>query len=415
MRMETSRGNRIHIAIFGKRNVGKSSIMNVLTGQDVATVSEVMGTTTDPVYKSMELLPLGPVVLIDTAGLDDEGTLGQKRMDQTKKVMNKTDIALYVFDINEEIVEADLETIRTIKAQKIPVIALFNKIDESETTEEILADKAKTLMIPYVLVSAETGEGIDELKTLLSTAFNGLDAPRVLIGDLVSPGEIVVLVTPIDKSAPKGRLILPQQQTVRDLLDHGAISVVTREIELEQTLEKLGDQVKLVVTDAQAFGLVDKTVPEHIPLTSFSILFARFKGELEILAEGLKKIKELQENDRVLICEACTHHRQEEDIGKVKIPKLLRKLSGVNLNFSWYSGTGFPDEEELSSCDFIVHCGGCMINQKEMQYRIHQAEKFKIPIVNYGIFLAYASGTLQRAIKPFREISEIFADMVESI
>ena len=410
MRMETSRGNRLHIAIFGKRNVGKSSLMNVLTNQEVATVSDVLGTTTDPVHKSMELLPLGPVVLIDTAGLDDEGELGQKRMAQTKKMMDKTDIALYVFDVNEEIDITDLETIKTLKERQIPVIALFNKIDKNEATDAALEEKAKILMIPYVLVSAKNGDGIDGLKTLLATVFNKLEAPRVLIGDLVSSGDVVVLVTPIDKGAPKGRLILPQQQTIRDLLDHGSISIITREIELEQTLEKFGNQVKLVVTDAQAFELVNQIVPAHIPLTSFSILFARYKSELETLVKGIKQIKKLKANDKVLICEACTHHRQEGDIGKDKIPKLLRKLSGVDLAFSWYSGTGFPDEVELSGCDFIVHCGGCMINQKEMQYRLSQAEKFKIPMVNYGVFFAYASGALTRAIQPFTEISAILEE-----
>jgi len=408
--METSRGNRLHIAIFGKRNVGKSSLMNVLTNQEVATVSDVLGTTTDPVHKSMELLPLGPVVLIDTAGLDDEGELGQKRMAQTKKMMDKTDIALYVFDVNEEIDITDLETIKTLEERQIPVIALFNKIDKNEVTDATLEEKAKTLMIPYVLVSAKNGNGIDELKILLATVFNQLEAPRVLIGDLVSSGDVVVLVTPIDKGAPKGRLILPQQQTIRDLLDHGAISIITREIELEQTLEKFGTQVKLVVTDAQAFELVNQIVPAHIPLTSFSILFARYKGELETLVKGIKQIKQLRANDKVLICEACTHHRQEGDIGKDKIPKLLRKLSGVDLEFSWYSGTGFPDEMELSSCDFIVHCGGCMINQKEMQYRLSQAKKFKIPIVNYGVFFAYATGALTRALRPFTEILAILEE-----
>jgi len=408
--METSRGNRLHIAIFGKRNVGKSSLMNVLTNQEVATVSDVLGTTTDPVHKSMELLPLGPVVLIDTAGLDDEGELGQKRMAQTKKMMDKTDIALYVFDVNEEIDITDLETIKTLKERQIPVIALFNKIDKNEATDAALEEKAKILMIPYVLVSAKNGDGIDGLKTLLATVFNKLEAPRVLIGDLVSSGDVVVLVTPIDKGAPKGRLILPQQQTIRDLLDHGSISIITREIELEQTLEKFGNQVNLVVTDAQAFELVNQIVPAHIPLTSFSILFARYKSELETLVKGIKQIKKLKANDKVLICEACTHHRQEGDIGKDKIPKLLRKLSGVDLAFSWYSGTGFPDEVELSGCDFIVHCGGCMINQKEMQYRLSQAEKFKIPMVNYGVFFAYASGALTRAIQPFTEISAILEE-----
>jgi len=409
--METSRGNRIHIAIFGKRNVGKSSIMNALTGQEVATVSDISGTTTDPVYKSMELLPLGPVVLIDTAGLDDEGELGEKRMAQTKKVMDKTDIALYVFDINEEIDEGDLETIAVLSDRKIPVVAVFNKIEESEAHVEMFRAKIAHLKIPITLVNAKTGQGLQDLKILLATAFDKLQNPRVLIGDLVSSGDVVVLVTPIDEGAPKGRLILPQQQTIRDLLDHGAISIISREIELEQTLKKFGEQVKLVVTDAGAFELVAKIVPEQIPLTSFSILFARFKGELEVLVSGVKKIIQLKANDKVLICEACTHHRQEGDIGKIKIPRLLRKLTGVDLDFSWYSGTGFPDEAELSGCDFIVHCGGCMINQKEMQHRLNQAEKFKIPIVNYGIFFAYASGVLKRATEPFPEISALLDEV----
>ena len=403
--METSRSNRIHIAIFGKRNVGKSSLMNVLTSQEVSTVSDVLGTTTDPVYKSMELLPLGPVVFIDTAGLDDEGELGQKRVAQTKKMMNKTNIALYVFDATEAIDAVDLETINALKERKIPIIALFNKVDKGEINVDA---KAQSLTVPYVKISADNGDGIDELKALLATIFNQLEPPRVLIGDLVSSGDVVILVTPIDEGAPKGRLILPQQQTIRDLLDHGAISIITREIELEETLKKFGTQVRLVVTDAQVFDWVAQVVPTHMPLTSFSILFARYKGELETLVQGIRQIKRLKANDHVLICEACTHHRQEGDIGKDKIPKLLRKLAGVDLEFSWYSGVGFPDEEALSRCDFIVHCGGCMISQKEMQYRLSQAETFKIPIVNYGVFFAYASGALMRALRPFADVLAIF-------
>ena len=407
MRMETSRGNRIHIAIFGKQNVGKSSIINTLTQQEVATVSEILGTTTDPVYKSMELLPLGPVVLIDTAGLNDESELGEKRVERTKKMMNKTDIALYVFDINEQVDKADLGTIDSLKARNIPVIALFNKLDERVIPVDELEAKAKNLGIPYIFVSAKNGDGFQGLKELLAMSYNQQETPRTLIGDLVSSGGVVVLVTPIDKAAPKGRLILPQQQTIRDLLDHGAISIITREIELEQTLKKFGDHVELVVTDAQVFDIVNKTVPDHLPLTSFSILFARFKGELETLVKGISQIKRLQPNDKVLICEACTHHRAEGDIGKDKIPRLLRQLSGVDLAFTWYSGTGFPDDDEISSCDFIVHCGGCMINQKEMQYRLSQAAKYRIPIVNYGVFFAYASDALQRALEPFPEILAI--------
>jgi len=405
--METSRGNRIHIAIFGKQNVGKSSIINTLTQQEVATVSEILGTTTDPVYKSMELLPLGPVVLIDTAGLNDESELGEKRVERTKKMMNKTDIALYVFDINEQVDKADLGTIDSLKARNIPVIALFNKLDERVIPVDELEAKAKNLGIPYIFVSAKNGDGFQGLKELLAMSYNQQETPRTLIGDLVSSGGVVVLVTPIDKAAPKGRLILPQQQTIRDLLDHGAISIITREIELEQTLKKFGDHVELVVTDAQVFDIVNKTVPDHLPLTSFSILFARFKGELETLVKGISQIKRLQPNDKVLICEACTHHRAEGDIGKDKIPRLLRQLSGVDLAFTWYSGTGFPDDDEISSCDFIVHCGGCMINQKEMQYRLSQAAKYRIPIVNYGVFFAYASDALQRALEPFPEILAI--------
>ena len=412
--METNRGNRIHIAIFGQGNVGKSSIMNALTEQEVATVSEVLGTTTDPVYKSMELSSLGPVVLIDTAGLYDESVLGEKRMAKTRAIMNKTDIALYIVDVNEEIDDADIETLKALKDRKLPVIMVFNKADSGKVTLDEFLPKVKLvkpLISTYTAVSAKNGAGIQELKKLLITASNELEASRVLIGDLVSAGDLVVLVTPIDKSAPKGRLILPQQQTIRDLLDHGAISIVVREVELEQTLNKIGHQVKLVVTDAQVFEQVNKTVPESIPLTSFSILFARFKGELEMLARGVSQIKKLKADDKVLICEACTHHRHDGDIGKDKIPELLRKLSGVKLDFSWYSGTGFPDEKEISSCDFIVHCGGCMINQKEMQYRLDQAKKFNIPIVNYGIFFAYASGALKRATKSFPEISAILEEV----
>jgi len=408
--METSRGNRTHIAIFGKRNVGKSSLINALTEQEVATVSDVLGTTTDPVYKSMELLPLGPVVLIDTAGLDDEGELGQKRVDQTKKIINKTDIALYVFDINEPINQVDLETIDQLKKDKTPIIAVFNKSDKQEISEDQLAEKVISLNLPHVLISTKDKTGIAELKTSLSSIFSSLEAPRALIGDLVLKNDVVVLVTPIDEGAPKGRLILPQQQTIRDLLEHGAITIIVQDTELEQTLEKFGDQVKLVITDAQAFGTVANIVPSTIPLTSFSILFARFKGELETVVKGIKEIKHLKAGAKVLICEACTHHRQGEDIGKVKIPALLRNMSQVELDFTWYSGTGFPTEEEIGSYDFMVHCGGCMINQKEMEHRLNQAKIFNIPVVNYGIFLAYASGVLNRAILPFEEIAAILKE-----
>ena len=392
---QTSRGNRLHIGIFGKRNAGKSSIMNVLTGQEIATTSPVAGTTTDPVYKSMELLPLGPVVIIDTAGLDDEGTLGGKRIAQTKKVMNKTDIALYVFDASEALDAFDLEMLSSLKERKIPVIGVFNKGD--------LVDNPswQGLDIPCLVMSAKTGEGVDKLKQLLIKHAAKTKETRVIIGDLVSKNDVVVLVTPIDESAPKGRLILPQQQTIRDLLDHGAITIVTRETELEQTLENFSDQVKMVVTDSQVFGMVAEIVPQDMLLTSFSILFARFKGELEELVKGVRQIKQLKANDQVLICEACTHHRQEGDIGKDKIPKMLEKLAGVSLDFTWFSGTEFPSEEQMRSCHFIVHCGGCMINQKEMQYRLSQAQKFNVPIVNYGIFFAYASGILERALQPF--------------
>lgn len=408
--MKVNRGNRTHIAILGKRNVGKSSLINALTEQDVATVSDVLGTTTDPVYKSMELLPLGPVVLIDTAGLDDEGELGEKRMDQTKKVIHKTDIALYVFDINEPVDETDLATIDLLTKDQTPIIAVFNKLDQQEITEDQLTVKVKHLNLPYVLISTKNNEGIAALKTNLATIFSKLETPRALIGDLVSTGDVVVLVTPIDEGAPKGRLILPQQQTIRDLLEHGAITIIIQDTELEQTLKKLGDQVKLVITDAQAFGTVASIVPPTIPLTSFSILFARFKGELEVVVKGINEIKNLKAGAKVLICEACTHHRQGVDIGKVKIPQLLRKMSGVDLDFTWYSGTGFPTESEIAHYDFMVHCGGCMINQKEMTYRLNQAKIFNIPVVNYGIFLAYASGVLGRAILPFKEINEIFEE-----
>ena len=405
--METSRGNRTHIAILGKRNVGKSSLINALTQQEVATVSDVLGTTTDPVYKSMELRPLGPVVFIDTAGLDDEGELGKKRLHQTKNIINKADLALYVFDVNTPIDTTDLATINLLIQRKVPIIAIFNKWDNMEISEDAVEKKMKSLCLPYELISTKTNAGIKDLKTRLASISSDLEPPRTLIGDLVSRGDVILLVTPIDEGAPKGRLILPQQQTIRDLLDHGAITIVIQDTEVAQTLKNFGNQVKLVVTDSQAFGVVAKMVPPTIPLTSFSILFARFKGELEMVVKGIKAIRHLKPGAKVLICEACTHHRQEIDIGKVKIPALLQKMSQVELDFTWYSGKGFPTKVEMSTYNFMVHCGGCMINQKEMEHRLNQAKRLNIPVVNYGVFLAYASGALNRAVAPFEEITAI--------
>lgn len=385
---ETPKANRIHIGIFGRRNAGKSSIINAITGQELAIVSDVKGTTTDPVSKSMELLPLGPVTIIDTPGLDDEGMLGKKRIEKAYQVLNKTDIALLIVDSSLGLSSEDEEILSLIKDKNIPYLVVMNKSDLIETKIE---DEN------YIYVSTVTKENINELKELI-----GKIAPKenekVIVYDLINPSDKVILVIPIDKAAPKGRLILPQQQTIRDILDKGAVAIMCKEDELKDTISLMKEKPKLVITDSQAFKRVDLDTPKDIPLTSFSILFARYKGEIDILLRGVRKVKELKDGDIVLISEGCTHHRQCGDIGSEKIPKLLKKFTNKDLKFEFSSGIEFP--KNLDKYALVVHCGGCMLNEKEMKHRISYTNNQGLEIVNYGILLAYLNGILQRAVEP---------------
>ena len=396
----TPNADRVHIGIFGRRNAGKSSVINAVTGQNLAIVSDVLGTTTDPVYKAMEILPLGPVVLIDTPGLDDVGELGELRVQKAFQVLNKTDIALLVLDVNSGFSKEEEKLLELVKAKNIPFVAVLNKTDiakedKIKESEKLLKDKYNIENV--VSVSAEKKDGIFELKEKIAS-LNTEKEKSPIISDLVCPGETAVLVVPIDESAPKGRLILPQQQTIRDLLDHNAMAAVTQVTTLAKTLESFKEPPKIVVTDSQAFKEVAKIVPESVPLTSFSILFARHKGELSTLVKGVKAMDNLKDGDTVLISEGCTHHRQCNDIGSVKIPNAVRKYTGKNLNFEFTSGGEFP--LNLSKYSLIIHCGGCMLNEREMKYRIACANDAGIPMVNYGVLLAQVNGILKRSLEP---------------
>lgn len=396
----TPNADRVHIGIFGRRNAGKSSVINAVTGQNLAIVSDVLGTTTDPVYKAMEILPLGPVVLIDTPGLDDVGELGELRVQKAFQVLNKTDIALLVLDVNSGFSKEEEKLLELVKAKNIPFVAVLNKTDIAKEDkikefEKLLKDKYNIENV--VSVSAEKKDGIFELKEKIAS-LNTEKEKSPIISDLVCPGETAVLVVPIDESAPKGRLILPQQQTIRDLLDHNAMAAVTQVTTLAKTLESFKEPPKIVVTDSQAFKEVAKIVPENVPLTSFSILFARHKGELSTLVKGVKAMDNLKDGDTVLISEGCTHHRQCNDIGSVKIPNAVRKYTGKNLNFEFTSGGEFP--LDLSKYSLIIHCGGCMLNEREMKYRIACANDAGIPMVNYGVLLAQVNGILNRSLEP---------------
>lgn len=396
----TPNADRVHIGIFGRRNAGKSSVINAVTGQNLAIVSDVLGTTTDPVYKAMEILPLGPVVLIDTPGLDDVGELGELRVQKAFQVLNKTDIALLVLDVNSGFSKEEEKLLELVKAKNIPFVAVLNKTDIAQEdkikeSEKLLKDKYNIENV--VSVSAEKKDGIFELKEKIAS-LNTEKEKSPIISDLVCPGETAVLVVPIDESAPKGRLILPQQQTIRDLLDHNAMAAVTQVTTLAKTLESFKEPPKIVVTDSQAFKEVAKIVPENVPLTSFSILFARHKGELSTLVKGVKAMDNLKDGDTVLISEGCTHHRQCNDIGSVKIPNAVRKYKGKNLNFEFTSGGEFP--LDLSKYSLIIHCGGCMLNEREMKYRIACANDAGIPMVNYGVLLAQVNGILKRSLEP---------------
>ena len=395
---QTPASERVHIGFFGKRNAGKSSVMNAVTGQKLAVVSEVKGTTTDPVYKTMELLPLGPVVMMDTPGIDDEGELGTLRVKKSWQVLDKTDAAVLVIDAGEGVSPEDKRMLERIREKEIPYVVALNKAELVEAEDIRKAKEAldvpEELLLP---VSAEKGTGIHELKEKIAEVAGKEENKKRLVGDMLSPGDLVVLVVPIDSAAPKGRLILPQQQTIRDVLESGAISVVTRETELKETLASLGRKPRLVITDSQAFGKVSADTPEDIWLTSFSILMARYKGNLDILLEGVRALDTLKDGDTVLISEGCTHHRQCDDIGTVKIPRWIREYTGKKLHFATTSGTEFPDE--LGEYSLIVHCGGCMLNEREVQYRLKCAKDQEVPITNYGMLIAQVHGILKRSLE----------------
>ncbi len=385
---------RIHIGFFGLRNAGKSSVVNAVTGQSIALVSDVKGTTTDPVKKAMELLPLGPVVIIDTPGIDDEGELGLMRVKRAKQVLNYADIAVLVVDATKGMTDSDSELVSLFEAKNLPYVIAYNKSDLTDT----LPDETEK----EIYVSAVSGVNIERLKNKIAEAAKNEKSEKRIVADLIKPGDTVVLVTPIDESAPKGRLILPQQQTIRDILDTHATAVVTRETELAQTLDSFKNPPALVITDSQAFGVVSKIVPQNIPLTSFSILFARYKGNLNILANGAMHLDSLKDGDKVLISEGCTHHRQCNDIGTVKLPGWIKKHCGKEIEFEFTSGGEFP--EELSGYALVVHCGGCMLNEREMQYRLRQAADAGVPITNYGTAIAHMNGILKQSLKPFGDI-----------
>ena len=391
----TPASERTHIGFFGRRNAGKSSIVNAVTGQELAVVSDVKGTTTDPVYKTMELLPLGPVMIIDTPGFDDEGMLGELRVKKTKQVLNKTDIAVLVVDATEGLKDCDKELIDLFQAKNINYLIVYNK---SDLLDEIPQAKEKE-----VYASALKKENIYEVKERIA-ALKEKDADKCIIADKLKRGDFVVLVVPIDSAAPKGRLILPQQQTIRDILDAGAMAIVTKESELTETLEGLGKKPAMVITDSQVFKTVAPMVPKDIPLTSFSILLARYKGLLDVAAPGAAAVEHLKDGDIVLIAEGCTHHRQCDDIGTVKIPNWLRKYTGKDIKIETCSGTEFP--EDLSKYAMVIHCGGCMLNEREVRYRTKCAVDQGVPITNYGTFIAYVNGILKRSLEVFPELLE---------
>lgn len=392
---ETPSANRVHIGIFGRRNAGKSSVMNALTNQNIAIVSDVLGTTTDPVVKAMELLPIGPVVMIDTPGIDDDGELGALRVKKSYQMLNKTDIAVVVLDGESESPE-DTVLIDKIRQKNIPLVIFHNKTDVLFNFPQKEG---------HFYGSALNREGIDTLKAEIARLAQIPEPDKKIVGDLLDPLDIAVLVTPIDAAAPKGRLILPQQQTIRDILEAGGISVAVRETELADTLTKLAVKPKIVITDSQAFGKVSNVVPGDILLTSFSILFARYKGNLEAAVRGAKVLDSLKDGDKILISEGCTHHRQCGDIGTVKLPAWVRRHTGKDIEFVFTSGTEFPDD--LSGYALAIHCGGCMLNEREMKYRYAYAGEQGLPITNYGIAIAHMHGILKRSVEPFKYIREI--------
>ncbi len=391
----TPSAERVHIGIFGRRNAGKSSVINAITGQSLAIVSDVAGTTTDPVSKAMELLPLGPVVMIDTPGLDDIGELGAMRVQKALQVLGKTDIAIVVADCTVPLGDVEKELLAELEKRKLPWLMVYNKSDLLETIPEPENDHT-------IYVSATQSTQIYELKERIAALVPAENQRLRIVGDLLKPLDVAVLVVPIDKAAPKGRLILPQQQTIRDVLEAGAVSVVVRETELKNTLEKLGCRPQMVITDSQAFAQVAEETPEDILLTSFSILMARYKGDLATVVSGVRTVGELEDGDRILISEGCSHHRQCDDIGTVKLPRALQRFTGRKLNFSFTSGTEFP--EDLTPYRMVIHCGGCTLNEKEMKNRLRRAGEQNVPITNYGIVLAYVNGILERSLRPFPQI-----------
>lgn len=393
---DTPSANRIHIGFFGCRNAGKSSVVNAITGQELAVVSDVLGTTTDPVQKAMELLPLGPVMIIDTPGFDDVGELGEKRIQKTKQILNRTDIAVLVVDAKKGFTATDKQLLALIQEKELPYLIIYNK---SDLLEKIPKEEEHSIYI-----SALEKIGIQECKEKLAHQIPTKDMTLQIVGDLLCPGDLAVLVIPIDSAAPKGRLILPQQQVIRDILEAGAAAVTVRNTELARTLQKLEGKVRMVITDSQAFEEVAAIVPKEIPLTSFSILMARFKGYLETAVKGIQAVDSLKDGDRILVSEGCTHHRQCEDIGTVKLPNWLLKYTGKDLKFEWSSGREF--KEDLSPYVMVIHCGGCMLNEREVKYRMKCAVDQGIPFTNYGIAIAYMKGILQRSIEPIPHLPQ---------
>ncbi len=400
----TPSSDRIHIGFFGRRNAGKSSIVNAVTGQELAVVSEIKGTTTDPVQKAMELLPMGPAVIIDTPGIDDSGELGELRIRKTRQVLNKTDVAVLVVDGTAGISEAERQLAGLFQEKEIPFVVAMNKADicVGELSESLKQMEGSLGREAVIAVSAKTGYQIQELKDKIAGLAVRKEPDRRIIGDLIQPLDFVVLVTPIDDAAPKGRLILPQQQTIRDILESDAAAIVVKEWQLKETLRQLGKKPALVITDSQAFAKVHADTPEDVPLTSFSILFARYKGDLKAAVQGAAAIEGLQDGDKVLISEGCTHHRQCGDIGSVKIPHWLAGYTHKKLDIALTSGTEFP--EDLAGCKLIIHCGGCMLNEREMKYRLKCAKDQGVPMTNYGIAIAYLQGILRRSIELFPDI-----------
>lgn len=400
----TPSSERVHIGIFGKRNAGKSSLINAITGQNLAIVSEAKGTTTDPVYKAMELLPLGPVMIIDTPGIDDEGVLGSLRIQKAYQVLNKTGIALVIIDAAVGPSAEDLRLIKRINTKKIPLLIVINKCEtineDKKTAYQALLSNGKLLF-----VSAEQKLNIFELKEAIAQTVPADENKAQIVADLLSPSDFVVLVVPIDSAAPKGRLILPQQQTIRDILEADAAAIVVKENELTNTLQNLGKRPKLVITDSQVFKKVAAETPADILLTSFSILFARYKGNLQTAVQGVTALDSLEDGDKILIGEGCTHHRQCDDIGTVKLPRWIKEYTGKNPEFIFTSGTEFP--LNLSPYKMIIHCGACMLNEREMQYRIKCAADQNIPFTNYGITIAYINGILKRTVEPFPQIYKL--------